>query len=447
MENSALDSFDLYREAMRQYELIVPEQVDGLVILALYEQFGNESFKEEQINAVIDKVHWDLGKSTQRTEYDRNNTIILKLQEFYLSRDEHKKNYQFKTFGKQFCHNIRERLLSTYNPARIKRLFDGLHLDLGRYLGEEELTFDMWFSEHFVRVCPEITAHVEILDQQVSQSVREFRKGIKAENVDMGSLLDDIISRLDGIKGQAKELKEAFASTYDIDYILEDILIHGAQYATTANIQSVFDFNGSIRGQLEQISMRIDHIKPRIREFIYEFNQRDFDRKTGIFLDFLIRRSQQVKNASGKRRLELPAKIPGFVTSDQAVLPRFVVIPDKDITPKQPVEITKRRVDLDRQKIALEEAKIKRHIQARVSYWVAQLKERLLAETEIDFSQVFYEIMALEGDSMGIPIKVASKIIREFPKQKFYGIEIEQEITRNLSYPNIRLWKMQIKKL
>nr|WP_294894449.1 hypothetical protein [uncultured Pedobacter sp.] len=441
------ESFDLYREAKYQYELIVPEQIEGLVLLSLFEQFGSESFKEEQINAIIDRVHHDLGKSTQRTEYDRNNSIVLKLQEFYLSRDESKKQYRFKTFGLQFCKNIKERLLGNYNPAKIKRLFDGLLVDLKRYLETADYTFDLWFEEHFIRIFPEITAHVEILDQQVSQSVREFRKRIKNEKENIHVLLDDIIIRLDGIKGQANELKAAFASTYEIDAKVEEVMIDGIQGTSTQNINKVFEFNGSIRGQLEQISTRIDHIKPKVREFIYEFNQRDFDRKSAMFLDLLIKRSNTIKNEAGKRIISLPAAVPGFQISDQASLPRFVVVPEKDIAPKIPAEALIRSIDTERQKEMIRLEKIKVWERGRVSYWIKEIKERLEQTPELDYGKMFFEILQKENSKLQIPVKVTSKVVRELPKQKQYSIKVSQEIIRNLLYPNIKIWKMSIQKI
>lgn len=441
------ESFNLYREAKYQYELIVPEQIEGLVLLSLFDQFGSESFKEEQINVIIDRVHRDLGKSTQRTEYDRNNSIILKLQEFYLSRDESKKQYQFKTFGRQFCENIKERLLSVYNPAKIKRLFDGLLVDLNRYLETTGYSLDLWFDEHFIRIFPEITAHVEILDQQVSQSVREFRKIIKNGQENIHALLDDVIMRLDGIKGQANELKEAFSSTYEIDSKLEEAMIGGIHDADTQKIHQVFAFNGSIRGQLEQISTRIDQIKPKVREFIYEFNQRDFDRKSAMFLHLLMKKSNTGKNEAGKRVINLPINIPDFQIGDQASLPRFVVVPEKDITPKLPAEATIRSVDIVRQKEMIELAKIKVWERGRVSYWIKEIMERLNQTTKLDYGLMFFEILQKENSKLNIPIRVTSKVVRELPKRKEYKIKVSQEIVRHVLYPSITIWKMSIQKV
>ncbi|MGA6118706.1 hypothetical protein [Sphingobacterium anhuiense] len=440
------ESFDLYSEAKYQYKLIVPEQVEGLILLSLYDQFGTNSFKEEHMNVTIDRVHRDLAIATSRTEYERNNAIIIKLQEFYLSRNDTLKEYEFKTFGIQFCDNIKERLVSIYNPAKIRRLFDGLLVDLKRYLITEGYNFDTWFADRFVATIPEITQHVEILEQQVSQSVREFRKKIKDEHEDIHILIDEILRRLDEIKEQANELKEAFGATYLIDTELEELMLRQQSDFDTNSINRVFVFNDTIRRKLEQISIRIDHIKPKIREFIYEFNQRDFDRKTALFIDFLLKRSKISKGDSGKRLICLPSKIPQFSIGDLFHLPRFYVVPTRKISRNLPPTAQTKNINLERQVEILEANKAKQRENSRVDYWIKYVKEQVLKDGFMNFSELFYEILLQENNKLKIPVKVTSKLVRELCKQQEYMISVNQELVTHTDFPNIKLWKMSIRK-
>ncbi|WP_333888582.1 hypothetical protein [Sphingobacterium siyangense] len=440
-------SFNLYNEAKQQYKLIVPERIEGMILISLYDQFGNESFKEEQLNETIDRVHRDLGANTTRTEYERNNSIILRLQEFYLSRDGSRKEYQFKTFGTQFCSNIKERLISIYNPAKIRRTFDGLLVDLKRYLNTDNHDFNLWFEEKFSVSTPEIIKHVEILEQQVSQSVREFRKKIKDEHEDIYVLIEEILHRLDEIKDQAKELKEAFAATYYIDSELDELMLSRNAEFDGANINRVFEFNDLIRRKLEQISIRIDHIKPKVREFIYEFNQRDYDRKTALFIDFLIKRSRVKKDVSGKRDICLPSKISNFLMVDLTQLPRFCIVPDRDISPKIRPQVINREVDVERQKKLLERNKAKHRERERINFWMNYVKEQVAKEGTLDYSELFYKILSEEQNHLSVPVKVTSKLVREIPKQKQYKININNDVVSNEDYPSIKLWKLSIHKI
>lgn len=94
-----MKQIDLYSEAKPRYYQLIPNKEDGLIILALYQKYEKQEFTEEQIIEVINKVLSDLGNSGQREEHNRNNNIILRLQEFFLWRDRKRKVYGFKNYG------------------------------------------------------------------------------------------------------------------------------------------------------------------------------------------------------------------------------------------------------------------------------------------------------------------------------------------------------------
>lgn len=85
-----MKEIDLYSEAKPRYYQLIPNKEDGLIILALYQKYQKQEFTEDQIIQIINKVLTDLGGS-HREENNRNNTIILRLQEFFLWRDRKRK--------------------------------------------------------------------------------------------------------------------------------------------------------------------------------------------------------------------------------------------------------------------------------------------------------------------------------------------------------------------
>ncbi len=442
----AMTSFNLYKETKDHYDLLIPDKLEGLILLSLYEKFGKDEFSEDRINETIDKVHKDLGRQSQRNEYERNSAIVLKFQEFFLWRDDIKKTYRFKVYGEEFCEKIKERLESRYSPAEIKRLFDSLYHELLRHLNSPSLNFNLWVTEHFNRRTLDILTQVEILDQQVSESVKEFRKKIKENDQGLFQLLEEIEMSLDEIKEHASQLKDAFKATYDIEYKLEELLNSPESQQFISNINEVMNFNTLIRGQLEQVSDRIDRIKPRIREFIYEFNQRDFDRKTTLFLNLLLNNSKQIRNEKGKKILVLPTEVPTFSVFNAADLPRFVVIPEKDISPKIPVEVVYRKVNTMRQNDALKNVGQKIFERQRVQYWVKYIMEKLENEGQLNYTPLFFQILSEEGLILSIAVKTTNKIIRDLSKNRTYKITIVQEKEKHNLFPTINLWKMYIQK-
>lgn len=442
-----MEAFNLYHEAKSNYDLLVPEKAEGLILLSLYEKWGNGEFTEPQINDTIDKVYRDLGRQSNRNAFDRNSAIILRLQEFFLWRDELKKNYRFKGYGEEFCKKIKERLENRYNPAEIKRLFDSLYLELLRHLDDNELGFSIWYKEQFKRRTTDIVNQVEILDQQVSESVREFRSKIKNSELDLFKLMEEIEISLDLIKQYAVQLKEAFQSTYDIEYKLQDLIAAPNTQDSIGSINDVLNFYSDIRSQLEQVSDRIDKIKPRIREFIYDFNQRDFDRKTVLFLQTLLASSTSTKNDKGKRIINLPFGIPEFQIYGEINAPKFIIIPDKDITPKIPVEVTTRVANQRRQEERIKAEEKRLWERKRILYWFNNIKQQVNNDGSLEYSNKFYEILKEENNNLLIPTKLTSKIIRELSRDKRFKVIIHQEETSNTLFKNTRLWKMQIRKL
>lgn len=438
-----MDSFNLYREAKNQYEKLIPEKNDGLILLSLYEKYEDKDFTEENIILTITKVFKDLGNQELRTEYNRNNAIILRFQESFLWRNSSKKTYQFKKYGLELCQNIEKRLIKKYNPAKIKRFFAELHKSLTANIDEGN-DFEEWIVDHFDIRLPELTSQIEILDLQVNESVKEFKSGINSNNKDVLNSLKGIEIRLDIIKKQASELRNAFQISYDIDDLLIGLLENNNEQDNIANIHRVQSFHENSRSQLEQVSKRIDKIKPRIREFIYDFNKKNFDRKTNNFIDFLLKKSLVVKNGSSKK-IQFPSNLSGLTVKSATHNPRFNIIPLREISHKLPVPVTTRTIDVTMRKELLEKTLKWKHDKDRIAYWTKLAFQELEAKGIFDFTPYFFRI--LKEDRLAIAVKTAHNIIRKNATHRNkYLVEIKKEPVRDIKNKSISLWQMKLQK-
>jgi len=436
-----MESFNLYREAKNQYEKLIPEKNDGLVLLSLYAKYKDKDFTEENIIVIINKVFKDQGNESSRTEYNRNNTIILRLQEAFLWRNETKRTYQFKKYGFELCQNIEKRLIKKYSPAKIKRFFDELHKSLTENI-EGEKNFNEWIEDHFNLRMPELISQIEILDQQVNESVNDFKINIKSENQNILDTLKEIEIHLDVVKEQAFELKNAFQVSYEIDEILTGILQKSDNYDYIENIQKVQKFHDNSRSQLEQVSKRIEKIKPRIREFIYDFNKQDFDRKTNKFINYLLENSYVRKEGSTKR-IQFPNNLLCLKVKSTECSPVFNIIPIREISPKLPVPISKRHIDFSKRKELLEKTNKWKKDKERISYWTDIAFKELEKNGTLIFAPLFFKI--IDTDELSIAVKAAHSILRKSVKFKQkYKININQEAVSYTVNKNISLWQMTI---
>tara|TARA_R110002049_G_scaffold187779_1_gene356052 strand:+ start:6125 stop:7444 length:1320 start_codon:yes stop_codon:yes gene_type:complete len=438
-----LDSFNLYREAKDQYEKLIPEKNDGLILLSLYAKYKDKDFTEENIISTITKIFKDQGNESSRTEYNRNNAIILRFQESFLWRNASKKTYQFKKYGLELCQNIEKRLVEKYNPAKIKRFFAELHKSLTENI-EKNRDFNEWIEDHFELRLPELTSQIEILDQQVNESVKDFKTGINSEDQGILDVLKGIEIRLEVIKEQASELRNAFQISYDIDDLLIGLLEENKGQNNISNINRVQNFHDNSRSQLEQVSKRIEKIKPRIREFIYDFNKKNFDRKTNKFINYLLQKSEVVKEGSSKR-IQLPDNLSGLITKSATHNPKFNIIPIREISLKLPIEVTKRTVNVHKRKELLEKTLKWKRDKERIRYWTNLAFKELEAQGSLDFTPFFFKV--LEEDQLTIAVKTAHNIIRKNTtyKNKF-NVDIKKEPVRDITKKGISLWQMTIQK-
>lgn len=439
-----MESFNLYREAKSQYEKLIPEKNDGLILLSLYAKYKDKDFTEENIITIINKVFKDQGNESSRTEYNRNNTIILRLQESFLWRNETKRTYQFKKYGFELCQNIEKRLIKKYSPAKIKRFFDELHKSLIENI-EGEKDFNEWMEDHFNLRMPELVSQIEILDQQVNESVNDFKISIKSENQNIIDILKEIEIHLEVIKEQAFELKNAFQVSYEIDEALTGILQKPDSYDYIENIQKVQKFHDNSRSQLEQVSKRIEKIKPRIREFIYDFNKQDFDRKTNKFIDYLLENSFAKKEGSVKR-IQFPNNLLGLKVKLTEHLPTFNIIPIREISYKLPMEVSKRQIDFSKRKELLDKTNKWKQDKERILYWTNIVFKELEENSTLVFAPLFFKI--IDTDKLSIAVKTAHNILRRSTKFKQkYKIDINRNAVNHTAIKSISLWQMTIQKI
>lgn len=438
-----MDSFNLYREAKDQYEKLIPEKNDGLILLSLYAKYKDKDFTEENIISTITKVFKDQGNEGSRTEYNRNNAIILRFQESFLWRNVSKKTYQFKKYGLELCQNIEKRLIEKYNPAKIKRFFAELHKSLSENI-EENKDFNEWIEDHFEIRLPELTSQIEILDQQVNESVKDFKTRINSEEQGILDVLKGIEIRLEVIKEQASELRNAFQISYDIDDLLIGILENNKGQDNILNIYRVQNFHDNSRSQLEQVSKRIEEIKPRIREFIYDFNKKNFDRKTNKFINYLLQQSVVIKEGSSKR-IQLPDNLSGLIIKSSIRNPRFNVIPIREISPKLAIEVTRRKVDVIKRKELLEKTLKWKRDKKRIRYWTNLAFQELEEKGSLLFTPFFFRI--LKEDQLTIAVKTAHNIIRKNATYRNkYNVEIKKEPVRDTTKKGISLWQMTLQR-
>ncbi|WP_336733389.1 hypothetical protein, partial [Chryseobacterium sp. VD8] len=198
------------------------------------------------------------------------------------------------------------------------------------------------------------------------------------------------------------------------------------------------------RSQLEQVSKRIEKIKPRIREFIYDFNKQDFDRKTNKFILYLLEKSF-VKREKSTKRIQFPNNLSGLKVKSIEHSLTFNIIPIREISPKLPVEIIKRSIDIAKRKELLDKTLKWKQDKERIMYWTNLAFQELEEKGSLVFTPLFFKIV--DTDRLAIAVKTAHSILRKSTKSKQrYKVEIKQEPVNYTVNKRISLWQMTIQK-
>lgn len=300
-------------------------------------------------------------------------------------------------------------------------------------------------DDHFNQRSNELALQIEILDQQVSESVDEFRFQIKQSQANILQVIDNISVGLDQIKQHAYELTTGFQITYDIDDILQDMLKNPASFDLLDSINHVLQYNQNVRNHLDQVSVRIDKIKPRIREFIFEFNQRELDRKTDKFLHYLLDNVSYIRQENQPKRLVFPEEIESFSVKISESIPRFYILTEKDFVRKAPIPPAVRSVDVEQTRTAMAKNKEKLEKKKKIQFWAKKAIDQIEQEGKLEFSPFFFSILAHEQDDLNIAVKTAQRLVKQCNGWQ-YKITVDQNEYHDPNYLNLSLWNMMIQK-
>ena len=350
-----------------------------------------------------------------------------------------------KNYGAEFCQKVFKRLSESYHPAKIELLFRHLLDTLKTSLEKKPPELSIWMDDHFNHRSNELALQIEILDQQVSESVDDFRFQIKQPQANILQVIDTISAGLDQIKQHVHELTTGFQITYDIDDILQKMLKDPANFEFLESINHVLQYNQSVRNHLDQVSVRIDKIKPRIPEFIFEFNQRALDRKTDKFLHYMLDNTSYIRQENQTKRLILPEDITPVLIKIPEAVPRFYMLTEKDFSRKAPLPSTIRSVDVVQTKAMIVKNRERLEIKKRIQDWTQKALTHIEQNGELEFSPFFFRILEYEQGDLNIAVRTAQRLVKQCNGRQ-YNVTVEQNEYHNPNYLNLSLWNMTIQK-
>lgn len=442
-----MTEFHFYHELKKEkyYDPLIPEKKSGLVIIYLYDQWKSgkylsNSFTENAVKRAIEQVASDLGNSYEKTPHERFRIINRGLQEYFLFRNEETNLYHITQYGIEFCESIRNKIEPEFNPSVIEKILSDLISLLKTSIAKND--FEYWYNHHFQNQKPYIKRQVETLLKLVEKAVQEFRASTKSDDEIFIETVRKVDASLEAVRKHSDELKDVFFDAEEIKSIILELSFDEYSLDLINQKESVRSFIEEINNDLSIINQRIEKIRPKLRQFISSINQRNFDRNTEQFLQYLLKNSYVSKDSS-KNKVYFPSviEIPELHKSET----KFIIVESDRLKDHSPVSVVQPKENKEKQKIQLEKANNAFLIRNRIRLWLMKLEKELRDNGNINFTPYYFQILEEEQFySKTIAIKVASGLFRKYSKLRNYKVSIKKELQTNEKYPDQGIWDMNI---
>ena len=437
-----------------RYNLLVPRQEDGLIVLALYQKVRagtiERAFPERIITETIKQVLTDLGQASARgEETQKYDETLHRLLRHFLDKNIEEKSYQLSSYAENFCDMLEREVHTAINPSQIQKTFNDLVLLLSVKL-ETMDDFRHWYHTQFFKHKSDIGSQLRALQAQIEDTVEALNDLVKNEYDNFRDMLIGCEALLDRIKEQADKLSSAFSSKDDIKQLLDDAALT-EEFEFREMKREVRMYFKDIEQRLINVSHTIDRIKPKINKLYNDFEKRDFDRKIETFLLYLLKNSTskfgRSKKLVGRTVHEVEVFLPKNIAekdyySDRS---RLTGIDYMQLLEPPPVQIIQQNWDEEDLK---RQAELRRSQIARdkmVEMWFETISAEVEKKKKVNFGDFYFKILQKENDYEAA-IKEATMVLKEFSKKEGYEVIVREEFALDPKQPNIGIWKMQIKK-
>jgi hypothetical protein len=421
------------------YELFFPKKNEGLAIIWLYEKvkngyFKNGVFTEQDIQQAFDAVSSLNRESRERNPWGYYNSIIMRLQEFFLYYDEEQQTYSFKDYGTYLCEKIFKMMSERFNPTVIETICTDLYKELKDVVTEEDIS--KWLEIRFDKEKIHLKEQIDYLNQQIDKSVMELSDKAKLKTDPLLTALRDIENKLNEISRQNNELRVAFREIHNIKTIL---INHPAREndRINENISATIDYFESVRISLNMVDSRINKIQPKIRQFFGLLNRRLFDTKVEKFFNYLLDKSIIV---SGE--LVFPDTIKSFTVRHPPS--KFTIVEERDglfVGKRNPPAVYTK--DAQKEANAYKNSYLALSRQSRINQWMEKIKREIAYLQEYDLSDAFFKILEAYND-LYIAVNVIYQTIKIYDQHEKWTIEIDcgNIIQKN----NYAIWNIRMKR-
>jgi hypothetical protein len=426
--------------------LLFPEEIEGVVIIALYERlkagrYKDNFFNEEEIHDLFAAFQRGKDKDEKYYQKSRNKERIKKLMRFFLNYDEEQRLYSFQEYAYAFCDLSKKTLKGALSPTEIELICRDLKTDLNAAKVDDETLLN-WFEINLDAYQTRLAQQTDFLHQQIDVAVHQLRKDALNQQKDPLGLLKQVRDDLTDIQTKNQELRIAFEDTNKIVSML--IGIDTEHEGVIEHIRNSQAFFNRIQGRLRSTDRRLDRIQPKIKQLFAILRQSEWTANTEKFILFLLQRSQ-VTGSSSEKKVQFPEEVRSFLFHGE----RSNLITFQREETLFPIPARQRKtypVDEAFQEEAKQQLQQEIDKVNRVDGWIKQLMAQLEKDGRLNASQSFFEVMENDRDFV-MASQVLFGLIDHVYREPIYTVDISTDETVAPQNSKTALWKIAITKV
>ena len=421
------------------YEMFFPKKEQGLAIIWLYERtkdgsFDKGVFKEEHIRQAFQEV----SLKGERQQWEFYNSHIMALQEFFLFYNEEDQTYSFTDYATYLCDKVSKMLSDRFNPTVIEITCSDLYQKLENAVTDTDLL--NWLTIHFDKAKTHLKEQIDYLNQQIDRSVTEFSERAKLKKDSLLTALKDIESKIDEVRSQNQELRQAFREIDKIKTILMSHPVRESNEVIDEEATAAIDYFDSIKIMLSMVDSRINKIQPKIQQFFASLNRQRFDTNVEKLLLYLLDKTEVV---SGELRFpvdktELIIQYPSS---------NFTIVEKREeLFPVPRNQRTAYVKDPKKEADAFQISHLKWIRQTNINVWLDKIKRKSQYSAEIHLSEKFFEILEKHDNDLQLAVTVIYQSISIYDKHEKWNVFINKEKNIQSKKNNYEIWDIWMKR-
>lgn len=438
-----------------KFEHIVPHRTDARVLFSLFienqKNSDKTSYSESEIKDLIKKYHKEDTETDREQRQKVEERLQTLLRQQFIDRNKDKK-IVLTDYSTQLCRLFYEKVQPMLNPSVIEKILENVKTTLELSCKNVD-DLKLWYKTQFLKVLKtEIANQTIAMEFQIADLKNNLNE--KFKSLSYKDLLDYCEKQMEIVISDRKKLTKSFNGLDAITEILAETSLNKLSDIEFIQIKSSLNETlDHYKFKLERTGDNISKIKQIVRSLFDIIGKKAFDRKLETFFYQVLDQSQTEKkqNRTDKEdnlyfsvdiSLAEIAKPIFFIKCRPDVLLYPEFYENFSVSKNQKSEtITRNLKNIE----SAGEKSRKRQEQARkIEGWLNNLREQILNENEIDYSDFYYEMLTTEKD-IELAIKGTEYILKKLRQEKF-KVETTREFSINPKYPNNSIWNIKIKK-